>query len=110
MGIGQRGIWFTGAVAVCGYLGFYTEWADNDWALVGMIFFLLVFYEVLWSEKTTPLHGGGQGRVEYIIPERGLRWIPQAPVYKAISKSVAPEASADIPSEQGTPEGPASTQ
>lgn len=110
MRISKRGLWFTAALAICGYFGFYTELADNAWALVGMIFFLLVLHEVLWGQETAALNRRGQGRIEYIIPERGLRRIPEATVYKTIGQSVASKGGTNTPTESPSSDGRTSSK
>jgi hypothetical protein len=99
--ISRRGVWFTIALAVCWYLASWTELENNAWALVGMILFLCFFYGALWPEKVVPLDRRRERRVDEVIPESSLCWIPEAVIDQPVRKSITSQSGSDTPSEGG---------
>jgi hypothetical protein len=99
--VSRRGLWFTTALAVCWYLAAWTELENNTWALLGMIVFLFFLHGLLWPEKVVPLHRRRQRGVQEIIPESGLRRIPEAVIDQPVRKSIASQRTTDTTGKSG---------
>ena len=101
----RRGVVYAAALATCWYLAFFTELEDNTIALCGMILFLCFLYGFLWPKKVATFSHYREGGVQQLIPESGLRRVPEAIVDQPVRKAIASQSSADTSTSGGPGDG-----